>query len=294
MTLPRSLEPYLLPGVCLTYENDIPMVEMPHKSEGMIANAYYFSHPEWTTDYLQFCHRSPELQARWQAAIGSWDNQIVVDLCCGPGNLAAVLSDTVGQPRLLIGIDIALGSLKSAIDFGYQPLYADAHHIPLIDGFADTVVINAGLHHCDDMAQVLQEAARLVKPGGRLIIDHDPQKTAWKDSHLAKLIWQARLPIYRLLQRGGHRTKAEQDCGQRTELHHHPGDGVTPTWFEQHLIPLGFTVRTYPHNNTGAETFQGQYGQPEWKSRIAQWLTGIHSNTPEAALLLMCIAQREL
>jgi ubiquinone/menaquinone biosynthesis C-methylase UbiE len=270
----------------------IPVATIGHLTPGMIAHQTYFNHPTWTQTYLDACHRSAQFQSRWQAAIGTWENQIVVDVCCGPGNLGATLRPVLGQPKLLIGIDIALGALQHTPEFGYQPICADAHDLPFVSGFADIVMVNAGLHHCDDMAQVLQEAARLVKPGGQLIIDHDPQTTAWQDSWLAKLIWNTRLPIHRLMQRGGHTSHTEQYWSVQMELHHRPGDGVTPAWFTQQLTPLGFTVSTYPHNKTGAAALEGELGQPEWKSRLAQWLTGIDSRTPEAALLVMCIAEK--
>jgi len=93
--------------------------------------------------------------------MGSWDGKIVVDVCCGPGNLFASLG---GSPRLVIGIDISKGGLQMAKQLGYIPILADAQHLPLASGFADIVTLNAALHHCDDMAKVLAEAARLVRP----------------------------------------------------------------------------------------------------------------------------------
>jgi ubiquinone/menaquinone biosynthesis C-methylase UbiE len=272
--------------------NGVLMTPIATLTDGIIANQTYFDHPTWGSDYFHACHRSASFKARWKAAIGDWRGKIVVDICCGPGNVGASLREVLGQPEVLIGVDIAPAALAHAQDFGYSPVYADAQNLPFVSGFADLVVINAGLHHCDDMAQALREAARIVKPGGILIADHDPQKTAWPDTAIARLIWRSRLPLYRLLRRGGHSTAEEQHWHIKTELHHRPGDGVTAAWFEQQLAPLGFDVRTYPHNNTGATALQGEFGQPEWKSRLAQWLTGIDSRTPEAALVLMCIAKR--
>jgi SAM-dependent methyltransferase len=59
---------------------------------------------------------------------------------------------------------------------------------PFVDAFADLVVLNATLHHCDDMAKVLAEAARLVRPGGMLVTDNDPQVTAWNWKGLGLLL----------------------------------------------------------------------------------------------------------
>ena len=88
---------------------------------------------------------------------------MVVDIGCGPGNVHASLKCS---PQLLIGVDVSANALAMAERLGYTPLLADAHALPLVDQFADYVVLNATLHHCDDMTRVLAEAARLVRPGG--------------------------------------------------------------------------------------------------------------------------------
>ena len=272
---------------------DIFQFPVTCRSLAMEANRYYFGHPDWGKLYLEACHRSLAFQDRWQAVINSWQDQIVVDIGCGAGNLGAALLERCGQPQMLIGIDISTGALGMAQEIGYIPVLADAHDLPFVDQFADIVILNAALHHCDDMTEVLQSAARLVKPGGLLITDHDPQQTAWNNSALAQWIWQARLPLYRLLRRGGHSTAAEQYWSTHTETHHSPGDGLTPDFFTQLLQPAGFQVRCYPHNEGGAEVLQGDYGQASFKSRLVQQITGIDPNQPEAALLLMCVARRQ-
>ena len=291
---PELLKRYIdLEKPCELINDNILKFPVTCRSLAMEANRYYFGHPEWGQLYLEACHRSKPLQDRWQAALGSWQDKVVVDIGCGAGNLGAALLEHCGQPQILIGVDISEGALEMAQQIGYAAVLADAHQLPFIDGFADVVVLNAALHHCDDMTQVLQEAARLVKPGGWLITDHDPQRTAWQDNLLAQAIWNVRLPIYRLIKRGGHTTGEEQYWSTHSETHHHPGDGVTAEFFCEHLQPLGFKLTCYPHNGGGAEVLQGDHGRPELKSRLVQWLTGIDPDQPEAALLLMCVARRD-
>lgn len=81
---------------------------------------------------------------------------------------------------------------RSTAAQGYIPLLADAHAIPLRSEIADVVALNATVHHCDDMRAVLAESARLVKPGGVIVIDHDPQQSAWDYRGLGKLLWEIR------------------------------------------------------------------------------------------------------
>ena len=254
------------------------------------ANAEYFGHAQWAKSYLEACHRSDAFIERWRSAVGSWDDKVVVDIGCGPGNIFAAIG---GKPELLIGVDVSLGGLKMAERLGYQPLLADAQDLPLRSAIADVVVVNATLHHCDDMVAALQEAARLVKPGGILVCDHDLQKTAWHFTGIARALWELRLPIYRLLKRGGHASAAEQQCALATEAHHVPGDGLTIEFYHSILEPLGFATHVYPHSHTlGAALFQGHRDRPALKYRVAQRLSGINPNSPKAALSLMCVAHK--
>ncbi|MEH1768345.1 class I SAM-dependent methyltransferase [Nostoc sp.] len=285
------LRPYIAADFKVDIDNqDILNFPVSTSSPAIEANSYYFGHPEWAKNYFESCHRDEVFKSSWEAAIGSWDDKIVIDIGCGPGNLYATLG---GKPQLLIGVDISYGALSMAQRLGYTAVKADAHQLPFISNFADIVVLNATLHHCDYMDIVLQEAARLVRPGGILITDHDPQLTAWNFQGLGLWLWNLRLGLYRLMKRGGHASAAEQTWGLATEVHHRPGDGVTPELYYKVLEPLGFSVKVYPHNHTvGAEVLQGNYGESDKKYRLAQLWSGINPNSPQAALSLMCIATR--
>jgi ubiquinone/menaquinone biosynthesis C-methylase UbiE len=276
------------------WDKDIIVCKIPNITPGIQANSYYFGHPEWGQNYFEACHRDEKFVDLWQAVIGNWHGKIVVDIGCGAGNIYASLKDCCGEPHLLLGVDVSEGALRMAHKLGYTPILADAQHLPFVSQFADIVMLNASLHHCDDMAKVLLEAAKLVRPGGLLITDHDPQRSAYQFRGLGLLMWQARLQLYRLLKRGGHSTADEQFWALATEVHHKPGDGMTPEFYHQILEPLGFTVKLYPHNHSvGAEVLQGNYGKSFLKFRLAQKLSGINPDLPEAALSLMCVAVRE-
>lgn len=140
-------------------ENGIILDDVRRSTPGLLANIQYFDTRPWADSYLAYCHRSAAFRARWHAVTGSWRGKIVVDVGCGPGNVNANLQET---PALLIGVDVSLGALQMARAYGYTPLRADAQDMPLISGFADLVVVNASIHHCDDMAAALAESARLV------------------------------------------------------------------------------------------------------------------------------------
>lgn len=283
----RRLEPYLKDDANVQ-AGWYPRAPIQY-TRGMRANAHYFSHPKWMDDWLENVHRYPQWRERWLAVTGPLDGKVLVDIGCGPGNVLATLG---GKPRMAIGVDVAEGSLQRAAAVGYVPLQADAHDTPLASGIADIVSINGSLHHCDDMAAVLAEAARLVKPGGVLITDHDPQHSAWNFRGLAMLMWKMRVPIYRWMKRGGHAAADnEQYWALATELHHRPGDGVSESLLRGAFEPRGWQVKVLAHNHfVGAEVFEGQIGRAPLKMRLAQTLSGIRTGTPQAAMSLFCVA----
>ncbi|TDN39608.1 class I SAM-dependent methyltransferase [Hymenobacter sp. UV11] len=285
-----QLTPFLHPGVDVHEREHYVEIPIRSTTAGLLANVYYFNHSEWAEEYLTYCHRSESFRSRWQAALGDWTGKIVVDIGCGPGNIFATLQ---GKPELLIGIDVAPKSLELAKNLGYTTVLADATSLPFVSGFADVVMLNATLHHCEDMEAILAEAARLVKPGGLLVTDHDPQRSAWDYKGVAKLLWNGRLILYKLIGKGFHKTDSQQQWGLACEIHHKPGHGVTKDMFRQILQPLDFEVAVYPHNHDqGAAVLQGQRGKAELKYQVGNLLSGRNPNADESALTLMCVAKR--
>ena len=287
-----KIEPYLSSNSTLFLsEENLPACEIPSFSYSMEANRYFFGHPVWGKEYFETSHRHDKFRERWQAATGSWDGKVIIDIGCGPGNLYATVG---GSPKALIGIDISPGALKMAEQVGYTPLLADAQHLPLASGCADLVVANATIHHCDDMAKVLAEAARLVKPGGLLVTDKDPQSTALNLKGLGLFLREIRFLLYWVIRSKYYIPLEIRKARQSTETHNQkPGDGITPEVYYQILKPLGFEVQLFPHNhNLGVEVLKGEIGQMSWKRRLAQRLSGINPDTPEAAQSIMCVAKR--
>lgn len=99
----------------------------------------------------------------------------LLDLAGGTGDISlawlrrgggpAILSD-VNPSMLRIGVDRAIerGLIGSML-----PLVTDAEHLPLPDRCVDRVSIAFGLRNCTDKPQVLREARRVLKPGGRFL-----------------------------------------------------------------------------------------------------------------------------
>ncbi len=279
----------LKPDAAIDWSGSIPVDTRIKPSEGIDAHCRYFSNARWVKGYFDHAHRDPAFRDRWTAALGDVTDKVVVEIGCGPGNVFSTLGI---KPKALIGIDVAAGALEQARATGYEPLLADAHDLPLCSGAGDIGVLNATLHHCEHMDQVLKEAARLVAPGGLLVTDHDPQRSAYSFKGLGKSLWSARPTFYYWIKKGWHSSREEQAAVLALELHHRPGDGVRHELYERVLRPSGFDVRIFPHNHrVGAEVLRGQRGVSMLKCRIVQALSGMNPNAPEAALSLMCVAR---
>ncbi len=107
------------------------------------------------------------------AAAGPGPFEVMADVGVGQGRMIQLFADRVRRAegfdtsRQMLAIARAsLGDLqaKAAVRFG------DAYAPPLEAGAADLVTIHQVLHFLADPGRALSEAARLLKPGGRLLI----------------------------------------------------------------------------------------------------------------------------
>jgi demethylmenaquinone methyltransferase/2-methoxy-6-polyprenyl-1,4-benzoquinol methylase len=95
-----------------------------------------------------------------------------LDLCAGTLDLAATLGSAPSFRGRVIGVDfvkpmLELGRAKSA---AVIPLNADALELPFRDGLFDGATVGFGVRNLADLEAGLVEAARVLKPGARLVI----------------------------------------------------------------------------------------------------------------------------
>ncbi|UYV13985.1 MAG: metalloregulator ArsR/SmtB family transcription factor [Phycisphaera sp.] len=102
---------------------------------------------------------------------------VVADVGCGTGVFAGMLAPVAER---VIGIDREPTMLEAARSRLGEPgnielELGEAENLPLEDGSIDLVVLGLVLHHLESPQAALQEAARVLKPGGRvLIVDMQP------------------------------------------------------------------------------------------------------------------------
>jgi len=100
-----------------------------------------------------------------------------VDLGGGTGRAAAALRGaTSGGGSAPLVVDASRGMLPRARTRGLDALAGDAARLPIRDGAVDAVTIVDALHHFPDRRAALSEAARILAPGGVLVVrEFDPR-----------------------------------------------------------------------------------------------------------------------
>lgn len=93
---------------------------------------------------------------------------VLVDLGCGGGLLAPHVA-ALGYHH--VGVDLVDTSLRVARAHGVTPVRADVHAVPLADGCADVVCAGEILEHVTEPSTVVEEACRLLRVGGTLVLD---------------------------------------------------------------------------------------------------------------------------
>jgi 2-polyprenyl-6-hydroxyphenyl methylase/3-demethylubiquinone-9 3-methyltransferase len=93
---------------------------------------------------------------------------VLVDLACGGGLMAPHVAR---RGYRHVGVDIGLVGLRTAREHGVTVVRGSVLAVPLADGCADVVTAGEILEHVEDPGQVLTECARLLRPGGVLVID---------------------------------------------------------------------------------------------------------------------------
>jgi demethylmenaquinone methyltransferase/2-methoxy-6-polyprenyl-1,4-benzoquinol methylase len=103
--------------------------------------------------------------------------EVAVDLGGGTGRAARALDDDIDA----VVVDRSRAMLRHAHARGLPTLQADARHLPLADESVDAVTVVDALHHMPDHGRVLAEAARVIAPGGVLVVrEFDPSTVAGK------------------------------------------------------------------------------------------------------------------
>jgi SAM-dependent methyltransferase len=118
--------------------------------------------------------------ARDWLGLGETPGATVLDVACGPGNVTRALATGVRGDGLVVGIDASATMLDRAVadtaerggsgsaDIGY--VRGDAVHLPFREEVFDAVCCFGGLYLFDDPWTAIDGMARVLRPGGRIVL----------------------------------------------------------------------------------------------------------------------------
>lgn len=128
-------------------------------------------------------------QARMLASIlqGQRDPAVIVDLGCGDGLATSVAARACPGHRF-VGVDWSADAVRQARARGLTLVRAsvDGSKLPLSTGTADVVIMSELIEHLVDTDVVLDEARRVLRPGGSLLLS-TPNLAAWYNRGLLAL-----------------------------------------------------------------------------------------------------------
>ena len=116
------------------------------------------------------------LHHRWRAraadlaAVGPGDRAL--DVATGTGDLAIELARRVGPSGEVVGSDFSEGMLARAREKSADVTWeqANALELPYGDDSFDAATVGFGARNFSDLSQGLRELARVVRPGGRVVV----------------------------------------------------------------------------------------------------------------------------
>ncbi len=172
-TLARAIVGSLDPAD-LTLARDRARAEAVQKARAEAAQSYFKAHAaEW--DSIRTLHvAESQVEAAMDEALGEGPFERLVDLGTGTGRILELFGP---RAKKVLGFDLnhdmlayARMKLERAGLSQAQVRHGDLYNVPLPDEAADAVVLHQVLHFLDDPASAVAEAARVLAPGGKLLV----------------------------------------------------------------------------------------------------------------------------
>ncbi len=189
-------------------------VKQEHAAE---AQRYFAANAaDWDT--IRALHVADDaVEAAIMDAVGAKPLNSVLDLGTGSGRILELLSDLYARG---IGIDtstdmlaVARANLDRAGVTHAQVRLGDIYHLPLPRDSFDLVTIHQVLHYLADPERAIAEAARVLRPGGRLlIVDFAPHEMEFlREKHAHRRLGFGHEPMRQWIEAPGLRLETVRD-----------------------------------------------------------------------------------
>lgn len=184
----------LLPDADPVIARDCQRLEAVKSARGLRADQYFQEVAgEW--DHIRSLYMGDQaVEQAIQAALAGTPPGRLIDIGTGTGRMLEILSPIMEEA---IGIDTShemLTIARAKLDrTGLENCgvrHADMYRLPFDGGAFDAAVIHQVLHYADDPGAVVAEAARVIKPGGRMVVadfarhDHQELRDVYRHQRL--------------------------------------------------------------------------------------------------------------
>jgi ubiquinone/menaquinone biosynthesis C-methylase UbiE len=174
-----------------TLQRDRERADALKREREAAAQGYFRTHAaDW--DHIRALYvAESEVEAAMGQALGRGPFKLLLDLGTGTGRILQLFADRYERG---LGLDLnqamlayARGKLSKSALARAQVRHGDIYALALPDAVADAVVMHQVLHFLSDPALAIREAARVLAPGGRLLIvdfaPHDLEFLRQKFAH---------------------------------------------------------------------------------------------------------------
>ena len=173
------------------FDEDSARLEAVRADRAEAASRYFAAQAEiW--DSIRSLHvAETEVERAIDKALGRRGLGTLVDIGTGTGRMIELFGPRAAQA---IGIDRSSEMLRLArvkletAGVRSSLRQGDMYALPLADGSADCVIIHQVLHYAHAPADAIAEAARVLAPGGTLLVvdfaAHDREELRARDAHL--------------------------------------------------------------------------------------------------------------
>ena len=173
------------------FETDAARTQGIKAERAEAANRYFASHAEvW--DQIRSLHvAESDVERAIERSLGRRSLGRLVDVGTGTGRMIELFADRASHA---IGIDrssemLRLARVKlEAAGITSSLRQGDMYALPLTDGSADSIIIHQVLHYAHSPATAIAEAARVLSPGGMLLVvdfaAHEREELRSTDAHI--------------------------------------------------------------------------------------------------------------
>ena len=164
----------LIPESDASLNRDFSRLQQVRDTRAQKAQDYFHNVADsWNS--IRALHVAPEqLEQTLSDIVGDDFDGDLIDIGTGTGRILEMFAPRINRG---VGIDMSSGMLAVARSnlerAGMKHIHVrkgDMYQLPLEDGSFDLAILHMVLHYSDNPTEVIQEASRVLRPNGRLIV----------------------------------------------------------------------------------------------------------------------------